>query len=162
MQVVDAIYGASPSQFNAIAEISDLYAPTSVNSGESFNVSYSAVNLTSATLNMFGYIRNIDNNAQVTGSYWEAVVGPGNLHSSVVPMSILNTFNGEVVIGHAVLCEDIPDAGDCVNAGCYWYDGACHSSQQGELPPWAIPALVGVGVIVILAVATRKPSKSRA
>jgi len=164
MQVVDAVYGARTRQFSETAEIQDLYSPASVEINVPFNVSYNAVNLSTSSLTMFGYITNTDTDTEIPGSAWTAEVGAGSSYSSLIPMTISADFNGTVTIGHVetALCSTIIDPNECVTAGCYWYDGACHSHEAG-LPPWVIPAVIGVGVVAVVAIAVSgKPSRKRA
>jgi len=48
-----------------------------------------------------------------------------------------------------VKCEDYLTESECVAAGCYWYDDACHSKP--EVPPvelpW-LPILIAVGGVI--------------
>jgi len=126
MEVIDAI---NNRQLSEIAEIHNLYFPTYVDAGAPFDVSYNAVNLSTATQLMFGYIVDVDTQLEIPGSYWQEDVTAGGLHAESTQMAITQFFSGEVLIGHitAPVCETYTDATECINAGCEWYDGACHS-----------------------------------
>jgi len=187
--IVDSIAGLKNRQLSDIAEIQNLTFPSEVDPGLDFNVTYDSLNKSSGTQHLFGYIFNNTTQAQVPGSFWEADVNTGQIYSVLVTFGgITEPFNGDAVLGHVEYpeCEQITNATECINAGCewydgschtpsgptceertdptecinadcYWYDGACHSTQQGGLPGWVIPvAIAGVGATVIIAIVAVK------
>lgn len=47
-------------------------------------------------------------------------------------------------------CTDRLTQEECEAAGCYWYDGACHSTPEvPPIPPIDLPALGGIAVAVV-------------
>ena len=47
-----------------------------------------------------------------------------------------------------IICEDIGTESECIGAGCYWYDGACHGKPKSEFEvPWTMIALGGAVVV---------------
>jgi len=46
-----------------------------------------------------------------------------------------------------VVCSDYATESTCSDAGCYWYDGACHSKPKEAELPW-IPIVIAVGGVI--------------
>lgn len=86
---------------------------------------------------------------QVDGSYAEAgSVGVGDIAGKVIDDTQSITIP---VSGVPVKCEDYFTESGCTDAGCYWYDGACHGSPKVELPLTLIA--IG-GAVVVVAIIT--------
>jgi len=188
--IIDNVVGKNNKRLSDIAEIQNLTFPAEVDPGLDFNVSYDSINKSSVTQHLFGYVLDNATGAQVPGSFWEADVASDQVYSVLVTFGgITEPFSGDAVLGHVEYaeCEQIIDPTECINAGCEWYDGACHSpappqcsdyidptecfnagcfwydgachTDQGGLPEWAIPVAVGAGVIVVIAIVAIKRGK---
>jgi len=189
MEFIDAIAGSNTSQLSDIAEIQNLVFPAEVVAGVDFVVSYDSINKSSIVQHLFGYILDNATGFQVPGSFWEADIATGQMHSVLVTFGgVTEPFNGDAVLGHIEYaeceqitdatecinagcewydgachspappqCSDYTDPTECINAGCYWYDEACHSTQQGGFPEWAIPVVIaGVGAAIVIAIVAVK------
>jgi len=187
--IVDSTAGAKNRQLSDIAEIQNLSFPYEVEPGLDFNVTYDSINKSSINRQLFGYILDNSTGLQVPGSFWEADIAAGQMYSVLVTFGgITEAFNGDAVLGHIEYaeCEQITDATECINAGCEWYDGSCHtpsgptceervdptdcinagcfwynnschSTKESGLPAWVIPAAIaGVGAVVVIAIVSVK------
>ncbi len=87
---------------------------------------------------------------QIDGSYSEC--GTCNIAGMVVDDTL--DFTIPVSGVPPTECESYYTESECTNAGCYWYDGACHGTPK-EVPleiPWHLIA-IGGGIIVLIGTA---------
>lgn len=144
--VLDAIANNAGIQSFGIISIQNLVAPTQVEAGVPFVVTYSARNDSATTQTVFGYIwdNNPTNPGQVAGSYWSVDIPASQSHSSSNNFTgITAAFSGEVRVGHVTAdptcspdgifqCQGF-DLYKCV--GGNWVLQQTNSTQCGYIPP---------------------------
>lgn len=163
--IVDHVVGLGKGdkRFSETAEIQNLTFPSAVDPNIPFDISYEAINLSPQSQTLFGYIQNLSTQQQIPGSYWEFLIPAGQSYFPTLsfPNGITEQFMGEAVLGHIEYpaCEAIIDATECINAGCEWYDGACHTPGPPPGINWIVVGsivAVGIGIAVIIAIKKRK------
>jgi len=133
--VLDSIANNAGIKSFGIISIQGLSAPVQVEPGTPFDVLYSARNDSTTTQTVFGYIWDITLQQQIIGSYWETQVAASQSYSSTNHFTGITTaFSGEVRVGHSMGCAEWTTQTDCVNNGCYWYAGSCHSDAPACSP----------------------------
>jgi hypothetical protein len=153
LQQVDAYLGNGLS-YSSIAEIQNLNYPSSVIINTVANISYDAKNLTSGSLNMFGYALDA-NGYTIAQSIWSATVQANSSKHSSFDVTITAPYNATIVIGHETepgLCDGLSEAECGPSSGCYWYNGKCNGNPPSPPIPWlavvAVIAVVGISLIV--------------
>lgn len=84
---------------------------------------------------------------QSDGSYADTdLIAVGDIAGRVVDDTQSITIPAS---GEEITCEEYRNESDCIGAGCYWYDGACHGSPKSEFP-WIMIALGGAAVVAVV------------
>lgn len=85
---------------------------------------------------------------QVDGSYADVgSVGVGDIAGNVVDDTQIITIPASGA--PPIPCEDYYTESGCTDAGCYWYDDACHGTPKIELPLTLI-AIGGAAVVSVV------------
>lgn len=95
---------------------------------------------------MFNYVKQAD------GYYaGDSSVCIGDIAGKVVDDSQLITIPVSGVPPPPPKCEDYYTESGCTDAGCYWYDDACHG--EPKVPPIEIPwTMIAIGGAVVVAI----------
>lgn len=67
-------------------------------------------------------------------------------------MTDIHQWNIQITGEQPPKCNEYISQFDCITAGCFWYDGSCHSSPKAETPWMYVLAggIIAIGAITIL------------
>jgi len=97
------------------SQIENINIPSPVSAGVPFSVSYDARSIeTEKTKFFYGYLFDTITQSLIEGSYWETVIGPGDVYNfQKDDMIIDEPLTGQIVIGHYLpeICDWIDSKG---------------------------------------------------
>jgi len=123
----------------AISDIVNVVFPSTVSTGEIFEINISVKNIGNTSDLIFVKLYDTTGGGSVLIWELEDMVDPNDTDTYPIffPDGILATTSFHIDAGHyGGGCGDYTDEVTCTSNGCYWYDGACHSTPENEICIW--------------------------